>query len=221
MVENVFADKRVAELFPTPVWIFDLPAADANKVNAAVLGWLAKVAWPRPVPRNDLSLQTDHNLHETPAFEPLKPFIDRAVRDVFDYLRLAGLGYLVTGAWINISAPGIRHHAHTHPNNYLSGVYYVTTPSGGDTIRFDDPRPQAHVMQPVQAQASLMTAGSITVSVIPGRLVLFHSWLQHSVDANVGERERISVAINMMFPSFGESMAKPMWEPKIKPKVQG
>ncbi|HZD24667.1 MAG TPA: 2OG-Fe(II) oxygenase family protein [Alphaproteobacteria bacterium] len=214
--EDPFANKAIAELFPTLVWVFDLAPADAEKANAAILGWLDKVASPRPAPTNDLSLQTDYDVHETPAFRPLRPMLDRAVRDVFTFLRLSSDRYLVTGAWINVSAPGIRHHTHTHPNNYLSAVYYVATPKGGDTIRFYDPRPQAHVLQPPQTQMSKLSASSITIDVKPGRLVLFHSWLQHSVDANAGEGERISVAINLMFRQFGEQLAKPMWQPKLK-----
>jgi uncharacterized protein (TIGR02466 family) len=136
-------------------------------------------------------------------------------------LRLKPSPHLITGAWANISAPGIRHHRHAHPNNYLSGVYYVRTPAGGDTIRFHDPRPQAHAIQPAQERASQYTGHSITIGVRPGRLVLFHSWLEHSVDANAGDGERISVAINAMFERFGETQGAPMWEPKLKPAADG
>lgn len=214
--EKSFANKAVAELFVTPLWVYDLEPEDAQTVNEEILGWLDKVASPRPQATNDLSLQTDFNLHETQAFRTLGRFYDKAILDILKVMQVEDDKYLITGAWANISSPGIRHHQHTHPNNYLSAVYYVKTPEGGDTIRFYDPRPQAHVMQPQQNYVHQVSASTVTIDVKVGRLVFFFSWLQHSVDANEGDGERISVAINMMFRRFGERLAPPMWVPKIQ-----
>jgi Putative 2OG-Fe(II) oxygenase len=46
-----------------------------------------------------------------------------------------------------------------------------------------------------------------------GTLLVFASWLEHSVDANTGERERISVSFNVMFASLSDRLAKPLWVP--------
>lgn len=42
-------------------------------------------------------------------------------------------------------------------------------------------------------------------------LVMFPAWLQHSVPPNLSDESRVSVAFNLMFPSFGTTMASPMW----------
>ncbi|MGH8628692.1 MAG: putative 2OG-Fe(II) oxygenase [Gammaproteobacteria bacterium] len=39
-----------------------------------------------------------------------------------------------TGCWANVNGIGASHGVHTHPNNFLSGVYYVQTQAGADTI---------------------------------------------------------------------------------------
>ena len=213
---QTFAAKNVAELFPTLVWIFDLPPADAAQANAAFLRQLDAIASPRPAQRNDLSLQSDHNLQAHACFAPLQPKIDQAVRDIMAHLRLADAAFMVTGAWLNLSVPGVRHHEHNHPNNFLSLVYYVRTPAGGDSIRFYDPRPQAHLVMPRSSGPSPHTASSITFGVRAGRLVAFPAWLRHSVDANAGAGERVSVAVNVMFRQFAERMAAPLWEAKLK-----
>jgi ectoine hydroxylase-related dioxygenase (phytanoyl-CoA dioxygenase family) len=44
-----------------------------------------------------------------------------------------------------------------------------------------------------------------------GTLLLFPSYLAHSVDANTSEEERISVSFNVMFSSFAERLSKPLW----------
>jgi uncharacterized protein (TIGR02466 family) len=54
----------------------------------------------------------------------------------------------ITGCWANLHSPGAAHRAHSHPNNYLSAVYYVRTWPGADTINFHDPRSQAGVIRP-------------------------------------------------------------------------
>jgi uncharacterized protein (TIGR02466 family) len=214
----VFASKNLAELFPTLVWIFDLEPGEAARCNERLLQHLDSIASPRPEPKNDLSLQSEHDLQRHACFAPLKPKVDLAVRDVMAHLGLQEAEFAVTGAWLNLSASGLRHHEHTHPNNWLSLVYYVQVPAGGDSIRFYDPRPQAHVLMPRTKRPSPLTASSITLGVAPGRLMAFPSWLRHSVDPNAGEGERVSVAINVMFTQFGERMAAPMWDAKLKGK---
>jgi hypothetical protein len=51
----------------------------------------------------------------------------------------------------------------------------------------------------------------VVVSVKNGTLLLFPAYLQHSVDANRGEQERVSISFNLMFSSFTENLSKPLW----------
>ena len=44
-----------------------------------------------------------------------------------------------------------------------------------------------------------------------GTLLVFSSYLQHSVDANMSDEERISISVNIMFSSFTENLSKPLW----------
>ena len=48
---------------------------------------------------------------------------------------------MITGCWANINPPSAYHPTHNHPNNYLSGVYYVAVPETGTHLIFQDPRP--------------------------------------------------------------------------------
>lgn len=54
----------------------------------------------------------------------------------------------ITACWLNVLAPARTHAAHSHPNNFLSGVYYVRTQLGADTVNFHDPRPQPGIIRP-------------------------------------------------------------------------
>ena len=50
---------------------------------------------------------------------------------------ISGIGcdaFEITGCWATVLAKGAVHKVHSHPNNFLSGVYYVRTRPGADTI---------------------------------------------------------------------------------------
>jgi len=51
----------------------------------------------------------------------------------------------------------------------------------------------------------------VVVRVKNGTLLIFPAYLHHSVDANMSEKERISISFNIMFSSFTENLSKPLW----------
>ena len=71
--------------------------------------------------------------------------VSRAAASVLQFLKIGEPAIEIAGCWLNLYAPGAVHRAHSHPNNFLSAVYYVRTHPGGDSINFHDPRSQADV----------------------------------------------------------------------------
>jgi uncharacterized protein (TIGR02466 family) len=100
---------------------------------------------------------------------------------------------------------------HHHPNNYLSAVYYLRTHRGADSINFHDPRSQTGVIQPPVASLTANNTDQVVVRVRNGTLLVFPAYLQHSVDANASDAERISISFNVMFSDFTENLSKPLW----------
>ena len=130
------------------------------------------------------------------------------------YLKIDDDAFVITGCWANVNAPGAGHRTHSHPNNFLSGVYYVKTQAGADTVNFHDPRAQTGIMRPPVTELTADNTDQVVVKVSNGTLLVFPSWLQHSVDANRSDAERISVSFNIMFSSYGDRMSKPLWKPE-------
>ena len=54
----------------------------------------------------------------------------------------------LTDIWANVNRHGHGHVMHTHPVNYLSGVYYVNVPAGPGRLVFADPRQQSRAITP-------------------------------------------------------------------------
>ena len=87
------------------------------------------------------------------------------------------------------------HRPHIHPNNYLSGAYYLKTGAGADVIRFHDPRMQAGMIVPPARDQNRANPDMVSLDVRPGMLVMFPAWLQHSVPPNLSDEDRVSVAL--------------------------
>src|SRR6266513_2043020 len=133
------------------------------------------------------------------------------IEAVLRFLRIGCAACDITGCWATVLARGAAHKAHSHPNNFLSGVYYVRTRPGSDAINFHDPRTQAGVIRPPVVELTAENTDQVVVRVTNGTLLMFPSYLEHSVDANASEEERISVSFNVMFSSFTEKLSKPLW----------
>lgn len=207
----MFDDTQVIQLFPTYVWVHDLPAAERDKLEAELRPVLDQILANRPAVNPGETWQTDPDLHHHRGFAGLLPFIDAAARSTLEFLQVDYQSFRITGCWANVNPAGSPHAAHTHPNNFLSGVYYLHAPSGGDSISFHDPRPQTNIITPRVRQKNQHNARQINVAAKSGRLVLFPAWFHHSVLPNQSQEERISIAFNIMFDAFAETMSVPKW----------
>src|SRR5262245_31421524 len=143
-----FHKTDILRMFPSFVWKAELAHEMFVPMNAALLAALAEIGAPLHSLTHGQSWQSPHDLHERAPFRALADCIHAAAESALDYLKVSHAGILVTGCWANLNAPGAAHPEHSHPNNYLSGVYYLKTPPGADTIDFHDPRPQAGIVRP-------------------------------------------------------------------------
>lgn len=206
------AGTSVHELFRTPVWVADLLPEAAVPINRRIVQMLDEITGPRVARRPGQTWQTRQDLHLSEPFKPLVEQIRQTVRGVLSFLDVEYEEFSITGCWANINPPGAKHSSHTHPNNYLSGVYYVQAGKGADAINFYDPRPQASVIMPKARKFNNFNGNVVTLETKPGRLVVFPAWLVHGVPQNRSSDERISVAFNIMLTGFGDAMSKPLWE---------
>lgn len=212
----MFTAKRVDNFFPTTVWRFEVEQSEVRAINRAVLKKIDELTKGNPELPKGEKWQTDQDLHLLPEFSLLVKNINESLEQALDYLSVIYDSYEITGCWVNVSAEMARHMAHTHPNNFLSGVYYVATGPGSDSISIDDPRPQAVVIRPDVTESRPENAHQMNLKVHPGNIILFPSWLTHSVDYNRSPGKRISVAFNAMFKNFSSTIAKPQWAGNVK-----
>ena len=201
----------VVSLFPTLVWKIQLRAEVHEPIDASALGLLQSLRQGLPELKAGEAWQSGHALHGREELRELCGCVSRAAASVLQFLKIGTQAIEITGCWANLYAPGAAHRAHSHPNNYLSAVYYVRTWPGADSINFHDPRSQAGVIRPPVTELTSANTDQVVVRVKNGTLLVFPAYLQHSVDANAGSESRVSMSFNLMFPAFTAELSKPLW----------
>jgi uncharacterized protein (TIGR02466 family) len=108
----------------------------------------------------------------------------------------------VLSAWANVNRRGDFNQMHTHPGATWSGVYYVdrgeTEPGElGTALRLADPNPaRTNIFFPE------LSASDIAFAPEPGLMVLFPSYVPHTVLPHRGNGARISIAFNVRKEPF-------------------
>jgi uncharacterized protein (TIGR02466 family) len=209
--DSWFETSDVIPMFPTLVWKIQVRPKLRDAMDAKILPVLQKMRRGLPALGAGAGWQSGQSLHEGDEFRDLVSCVGRAAKSVLRFLRVGYDAIEITGCWATVLAKGAVHKAHSHPNNYLSGVYYVRTHPGADTINFRDPRNQTGVIRPPVAELTAENTDQVVVKVRNGTLLMFPSYVEHSVDANTSEEERISISFNLMFSAFANKLSKPLW----------
>jgi uncharacterized protein (TIGR02466 family) len=114
-------------------------------------------------------------------------------------------------SWVSIKRPNDAHTPHVHPNSIISGVYYFDSNVETTPIRFSDSKhviSGAYEMRIPKMQSSLyddaknmFSSEQITVTPSCGTILMFPSYLKHSVVENNSVENRYSLAFNLL-PKF-------------------
>jgi len=202
---------EVVRLFPSFLWKCLLRPEVHRPINAAILDLLGEMRGDLPRLARGEAWQSGHGLHKHEELRSLVSCIEVAVDNALAFLRVGHRQVSITGCWANVNAPGAAHKMHAHPNNFLSGVYYVQVQDGADTINFHDPRAQTAIIRPAVTELTAYNTDQVVIPVSAGTLIVFPAWLPHSVDANQSELMRISISFNVMFAAFAQTMGQPLW----------
>ena len=103
----------------------------------------------------------------------------------------------INNMWAIINTGGSANLRHQHGNSTISAAYYVRAPENSGDIVFYDPRPAPVYSHPNVTNPNLLNAQINGVSPKEGALVLFPSFLDHSVNENLSNNERIVISFNI------------------------
>jgi len=189
---------KLQSLFITPIMITKLVGHE-NLVNRL---YEIKIQDEKGVPKSNIGGWHSHDeLYKDEKFKQITGDILFNAKECFKHLELQNnIDPELTGLWAIINPPGSRNTVHTHPYNFLSGVYYLKVPQKSGNLVFLDPRPQAEILSaPVNKNASVHLTHSVSYEPKDNDLIFFPSWLQHEVKINNSNEDRIILSFNIMW----------------------
>ncbi len=145
MVETDGANFEAADVlrvFPTFVWKAQVAPGVRRRIEDDVVAKLDGMRRDAGEPAPGRGWQSEKDLHHLDEFRRLVACIHDAAESVLEFLKIGDGAFEITGLWANMNPKGVAHPIHNHPNNFLSGVYYVRTHEAADTVNFHDPRSQ-------------------------------------------------------------------------------
>jgi len=103
----------------------------------------------------------------------------------------------LAGSWFSINRKYSYHPIHNHVPATWSGVYYVQAEEDDAYITFFDSNKETN--WPWAPYNETNEYNTPTFSIMPrtGRLLLFPSFLKHTVEQQMLERERITISFNL------------------------
>jgi len=187
-------------LFPTPVWTVQLDnykninenmydfiksnqSKDVEGINKSnVKGWHSK----------DFNLNDEY---PQKFISFILPSIEQVMADM-NWEKQKQIAK-INNMWAIINTGGSANLRHQHGNSTISGAYYVRAPKNSGDIVFYDPRPAPVYSHPNVLGPNLLNAQVNGITPKEGALVLFPSFLDHSVNENKSKEERIVISFNI------------------------
>ena len=107
----------------------------------------------------------------------------------------------IQNLWINLNSTNSFNLTHTHPNSFLSGVFYVKVPENCGRLCFEHPcNTKQHEWEDDDFDdLNIFNCTTYNMEPEENRLILFPSWLPHYVEHNQNADDRISISFNMGF----------------------
>lgn len=187
-------------MFPTLVWttLFD----DRENFNAPLLALAHDLRQrdPEGVRKTNLKgWQSQNSLQNLDAFEDMNLRILQVCERIAESQKFRPGTAFQVQAWMNISPPGASNQVHYHPNCHFSGVYYISlsAPECG-SIYFRDPRVASRMLTYPTDQLTEFTASELRMAPEEGRMYIFPGWLEHGVDENLSNQDRIGISFNVL-----------------------
>jgi uncharacterized protein (TIGR02466 family) len=191
----------------TPIWFFDIENDDIdfNKIESEcyqeqnldnigrsvsnINGWQSQVI---PFDKND----------------EIKKAIQVIASTHYAYTNAFGtkdnLEFSIDNYWINISNKGGYNAAHNHPQSLFSCVFYIKTPKDSGDIVFYKNYMEQFAINPYTKNDNAYNFETVKYPAIKKRVIVFPSYVLHSVEENKSDEDRISISFNYSIKNKNE-----------------
>ena len=185
-------------LFPTPLWQVQIKGVDNEAIK--------EYCYHLKDNTEGVTISNRGGWHSKEILEPLPDALNELFSNFLGFVndywaQIKGLNNLMLGNfWVNINQKYDYNRTHDHQNSILSAVYYVDA-EGDDIGNFVAERDDtAEFFLGSYKNVSGFTGTSFAITPLTGFAFLMPSWMLHSVEQNLTDRDRISIAFNFVNP---------------------
>lgn len=194
--------RQMHHLFPVGVQITQVPGAEA--LNQALVADMRKVRERVPNNRPEswscnlyTTISSGHDMFQYPSVQKLREHIIAEASAFADAYGLDHQGFplRLRDCWVNVYEKGDGQEIHCHANSVVSGIYYVAAPEGSGELMFHSPMADC-MYEPPKREVNSLNVPATGLKPQAGTMILFRSWLHHSVMPSEAKGQRISIAFN-------------------------
>jgi len=203
----------VHNLFPTPIYQADLrePLSDKILKNADKL-------MNNSLKNRGNKTSQDNHVLDKPLYLNLKKecqfHLDEYYKNIINTKN--NVTPYITQSWLNVTKENEYHHIHNHRNSVISGVVYFNADPSKDSIRIykakiGEDYCLRFLMYP--KEYNTWNSESWALPVKSNSIMLFSSYLLHSVDVKNSNNTRVSLAFNTFIKGkLGDQVSLDMLE---------
>ena len=187
-------------LFPTPVWTIQLE--NYKTINEKMFEYIkdAQIKDQKGISKSNIKgwHSNDFDLKDE-SLKKFISFISPSIKQVMIDMNweVEKQTVKIDNMWAIINTGGSANARHQHGNSTISGAYYVRAPKNSGDIVFYDPRPAPVFYFPRAVSSNLLNAQVNAINPKEGALILFPSYVDHSVNENLSNEERIVISFNV------------------------
>ena len=182
--------------FPTPVFV-DLADSQIQKEieeqyfgkEKEILKGIKKESWGDNI---DATYSLNGDLLKEFQLNKLEGYINDCVRSFLNHLQSDVKQIKRLHSWVNYSSKYQYQNQHNHMPAKISGVYYIKSNEKDGNLR---------IHSPIRHLPQLVNDTNLSFNLVEytpqaGKIVLFPSWVEHSVRPNMTDDTRISISFN-------------------------
>ena len=196
------SDKFIHKLFATPV--FQFKVKDHEKLNANLSKYIYDLYEGDKEGAQRSNVGGWHSKNFKIEKNNVAHNFIKSIHEHVKEVMVEGFGWKytpekvgITEVWAIINKKNSFNQIHNHPNTYLSAAYYVKAPNNCGSIQFHEPNEVKKFRHPVIEKQNELNASGFSVKAEEGNLLIFPSYLYHSVGKNLSSEDRIIVSFNV------------------------
>ena len=151
-----------------------------------------------------VQVSDDYRILERKSLKRVKEFIISKVDQYKKDILCIDNKLCLTQSWSTINKKGSQHHKHTHPNTFISLVYYVDCDENSGDLIFKTPRSsiqEGYYFNFKIIENNEYNSSGWKFNTRPGYICIFPGQVEHYSTPHQGDKDRIIIGANFFVES--------------------